>query len=128
MQYSLGALGFSLLPSLARDFGITSWTGMVALLALFQFAGAVHFLRRHRGLVRSGDASRSTTLWAVGSVTMFLTSAVLAWSVFGGLGGATYYLYHSGVLICLAGVLGRIRRIPAPRSPSCTAGRWSCGA
>jgi len=106
VQYSLGALGFSLLPSLARDFGITSWTGMVSLLALFQFAGAVHFLRRHRGLVRSGDVSRSTTLWAIGSATMFLTSAVLAWSVFGGLGGPTYYLYHFGVLICLLGSLG----------------------
>ena len=106
VQYSLGSLGFSLLPSLARDFGVTSWTAMVGLLALFQFASAVHFLRRHRALLRSGDISRSTTLWVIGSVTMFVTSVVLGWSVFGGLGGATYYLYHFGVLICLLGSLG----------------------
>ena len=106
VQYSLGSLGFSLLPSLARDFGITSWAGMVGLLALFQFTSAVHFLRRHRNLLRSGDTTPSTTLWFVGSATMFLTSAALAWSIFGGLGGPTYYLYHFGVLICLLGSLG----------------------
>ena len=106
VQYSLGALGFSLLPSLMRDFGITSWSGAVALLALFQFTGAVHFLRRHWLLEHSGHPSRSRTVWYVGSVTMFLTSSVLTWSLFGGLGGATYYLYHFGVAVCLLASLG----------------------
>jgi hypothetical protein len=119
VQYSLGCLGFSLLPSLARDFGITSWTGMVALLALFQIASALHFLQRHRALLRSGDTSPSTNLWVVGAVAMFLTAAVLGWSVLGGLGGSTYYLYHFGVVICLLGSLGAfigfLRLDPRPR-------------
>jgi len=57
VQYSLGALGFSLLPSLARDFGATSWSVAVALLALFQVTSAVHFLRRHMLLEQSGKAA-----------------------------------------------------------------------
>ena len=106
VQYSLGALGFSLLPSLLRDFGVTSWGGAVAVLALFQVTSAVHFVRRHILLELSGVASRSKTLWIVGTVIMFLTSALLAWSLFGGLGGPTYYLYHFGVSICLLASLG----------------------
>jgi hypothetical protein len=106
VQYSLGALAFSLLPSLARDFGITSWSGPVVLLALFQFASCVHFLRRHMLLERAGNPSRSRTLWFAGSVTMLLTPAVLAWSLFGGLGGPTYHLYHFGVAVCLLASLG----------------------
>ena len=106
VQYSLGALGFSLLPSLARDFGTTSWSVAVALLALFQFTSAVHFLRRHMLLEHLGNISRSRTLWIVGSVTMFLTSGLLIWSLFGGLGGATYHLYHFGVVVCLLASLG----------------------
>ena len=106
VQYSLGALGFSFLPSLMRDFGITSWVGPVALLALFQFISAVHFLRRHMKLEHTGDASRSRTLWSVGGITTFLTSMALAWSLFGGLGGPTYNLYHFGVLVCLVTSLG----------------------
>lgn len=106
VHYSLGALGFSLLPSLARDLGTTTWNGAVALLALFQFTSAVYFLRRHMLLEHSGNTSRSRTLWSVGSVMMFLTSALLAWSLFGGLGGATYHLYHFGVVVCLLASLG----------------------
>jgi hypothetical protein len=106
VQYSLGALGFSLLPSLLRDFGVTSWSGAVALLVFFQFTSAVHFLRRHMLLEHSGHPSRSKAVWFIGSVTMFLTSSVLAWSLFGGLGGATYQLYHFGVAICLLASLG----------------------
>ena len=106
VQYSLGALGFSLLPSLLRDFGTASWGGAVAVLALFQVTSAAHFVRRHILLERSGVASRSRTLWIVGTVIMFLTSALLAWSLFGGLGGPTYYLYHFGVSICLLASLG----------------------
>ena len=37
---------------------------------------------------------------------MFLTSALLAWSLFGGPGGPTYYLDHFGVSICLLASLG----------------------
>lgn len=106
VQYSLGALGFSLLPSLLRDFGVTSWRGAVMVLALFQVASAVHFLRRHILLEHSGIGSRSKTLWIVGTTIMFLTSALLAWSLIGGLGGPTYYLYHFGVSICLLASLG----------------------
>jgi hypothetical protein len=106
VQYGLGALGFSLLPSVARDFGMLSWTGPVALLAFFQVISAVHFLRRHILLERSGNTSRSKILWIAGSATMFLASAVLTWSLFGGMGGATYHLYHFGVSICLLASLG----------------------
>ncbi len=106
VQYSLGALGFSLLPSLARDFGVTSWSWAIALLSLFQFTSAVHFLRLHMLLGHSGNISRSRLLWVIGSVTMFLTSAVFAWSLFGGLGGASYYLYHFWVAVCLLASLG----------------------
>ena len=106
VQYSLGALGFSLLPSLLRDFGITSWGGAVAVLALFQVTSAVHFLRRHILLEREGFTSHSKTLWIVGSVVMFLTSALLATSIFGGMGGSTYHFYHFGVSICLLASLG----------------------
>ena len=106
VQYSMGALGLSLLPSLLRDFGITSWGSAVVVLALFQVTSAVHFLRRHILLERSGITSRSRTLWIVGTVIMLLTSALLAWSVFGGLGGPTYYLYHFGISICLLASLG----------------------
>jgi hypothetical protein len=106
VQYSLGALAFSLLPSLARDFGITSWSGAVALLALFQFVSCVHFLRAHMLLVHAGNASRSGMLWFSGSVTMLLTPAALAWSLFGGFGGPTYQLYHFGVVVCLLASLG----------------------
>ena len=106
VQYSLGALVFSLLPSVARDFGITSWSWAVALLALFQFTSAVHFVRLHLLLGHSGNISRSGPLWFVGSVTMFLTPALFTWSLFGGLGGATYGLFHFGVVICLLASLG----------------------
>ena len=106
LQYSLGALGFSLLPSLLRDFAVTSWTGAVAALALFQLTSAVHFIRRHFLLEQSGIASRSKPLWIVGSAIMFVTSALLSWSVFGGLGGPTYHLYHFGVAVCLLASLG----------------------
>jgi hypothetical protein len=108
VQYSLGALAlaFALLPSLARDLGITSWRVLIALLVVFQFTSAVHFLRRHMLLEHSGNTSRSRVLWYFGSVTMFLTSAVLAWSLFGGLGGASYYLYHFGFVVCLLASVG----------------------
>ena len=106
VQYSLGALGFSLLPSLLRDFGYMSWTGAVAALALFQVGSALHFLRRHILLERSGFGSQSRMLWIVGSSIMFVTSILLAWSLFGGLGGPTYYLYHFGVAVCLLASLG----------------------
>ena len=106
VHYSLGALAFSILPSLARDLNTTSWSVPIAILALFQFISAVHFLRRHMLLEHSGNASRSRTLWSVGSVMMFLTAAVLTWSLFGGLGGATYHLYHFGVVVCLLASLG----------------------
>lgn len=106
VQYSLGAVGFALLPSLLRDFGITSWGGAFVVLVLFQVTSAVHFLRRNVRLERSGITSHSRTLWIVGSVIMFLTPAALTWSLFGGLGGPTYYLYHFGVSICLLASLG----------------------
>ena len=106
VQYSLGALVFSLLPSVARDFGITSWSWAVALLALFQFTSAVHFVWLHLSLGHSGSISPNGRLWFVGSVTMVLTPAVSVWSLFGGLGGASYGLYHFGVVICLLASLG----------------------
>ncbi len=101
VQYSMGALGFALLPSLLRDFNITSWTGLVVLLALFQFGSGVHFLRRHWQLEHVGNASRSRTIWFLGSLTMFFTSALLIWSTFEMMGGANYYVYHFGVAVCL---------------------------
>ena len=52
VQYSMGALGFSLLPSLLRDFGVMSWAGAIAVLALFQITSAVHFLRHNILLTR----------------------------------------------------------------------------
>jgi hypothetical protein len=118
VQYSLGSLGFSLLPSFARDFGVTSWEVAVGLLAMFQVVSGAHFLRRHLMLVRSGVASRSAALWLIGSLVMILTPAVLIWSLFGGLGGPTYYLYHFGVLVCLlasiASFVGFLRLDPRP--------------
>jgi hypothetical protein len=118
VQYSLGSLGFSLLPSVARDFGITSWGGAVGLLALFQIISGVHFLRRHLMLGRSGDFSHSATLWLIGTVVMILTPAILIWSLFGGLGGPSYRLYHFGVSVCLlasiASFVGFLRLDPRP--------------
>ena len=56
------------------------------------------------------------TLWFIGSVIMIVTPAVLLWSLFGGLGGPTYYLYHFGVLVCLlasiASFVGFLRLSP----------------
>ena len=118
VQYSLGSLGFSLLPSFARDFGVTSWGGAIGLLAMFQVISGAQFLRRHLVLSRSGDTSRSAVLWLIGSVIMILTPAVLLWSLLGGLGGPTYYLYHFGVLVCLlasiASFVGFLRLNPRP--------------
>ena len=105
VQYSLGALGFAFLPSLARDLGITSWSWAVALLALFQITSAVHFLRLHLSLRHSGSTSPSKPLWFIGSAMMFLTPAAFVWSLFGGLGGASYDLYHFGVVVCLVASL-----------------------
>src|SRR5262249_25038410 len=113
VQYSLGALAFSLLPSLARDFGITSWSGAVALLAVFQFTSCVHFFRAHMSLERTGNVSRSRTLWFAGLVTMLLTPAALAWSLFGGLGADLSPLS----LWCRTlspGIPRRFCRVPAP--------------
>jgi len=122
VQYSLGALGFSLLASLLRDFGVTSWGIAVASLVLFQGISVVHFFRRHRQLEHYGNASRSKTLWHVGSVTMVLTATLLIWSLFGGLGGPSYHLYHFGVVICLLASLGAfvgfLRLEPRPEQPS----------
>ena len=73
---------------------------------MFQIISGVHFLGRHLVLGRSGVPSHSTTLWLIGSVIMILTPAVLIWSLFGGLGGPTYNLYHFGVSICLLASLG----------------------
>jgi len=106
VQYSLGALGFSLLPSLLRDFNLMSWSAAIAVLAVFQLVSVIHFIRRHLALERSGNISRSRTVWFIGSVTMLLTSALLIWSLFGGLGGPTYHLYHFGVAVCLLASLG----------------------
>lgn len=118
VQYSLGSFGFSLLPSFARDFGVTSWGWAIGLLAMFQVISGAHFLRRHLVLSRSGVPSPSVTLWLIGSVTMILTPAVLIWSLFGGVGGPTYYLYHFGVLVCLlasiAAFVGFLRLDPRP--------------
>jgi hypothetical protein len=106
VQYSLGALGFSLLPSLLRDFDVTSWVVPVASLVLFQLISVVRFSRRHMLLESSGNTSRSRTLWIIGTITMILTAALLAWSLFGGLGGPSYRLYHFGVVVCLLASLG----------------------
>ncbi|HTP46102.1 MAG TPA: hypothetical protein VMQ50_04180 [Casimicrobiaceae bacterium] len=106
VQYSLGALAFALLPSIARDFGVTSWGEVVVLLAAFQVISVGQFLRRHMALERSGTSSRSRTLWFIGSIIMILTPLFLVWSVFGGIGGATYQLYHFGVAVCLLAALG----------------------
>lgn len=106
VQYSLGSLAFSLLPSILRDFGITSWGFAVGLLALFQIFSVVRFLRRHLKLDRSGASSHSATLWFVGSVIMILTPVFLIWSLFGAVGGPTYQLYHLGVSVCLLASLG----------------------
>jgi hypothetical protein len=105
VQYSLGSLGFSLLPSIARR-RRNLMGGAVGLLAIFQVISVVHFLRRHLALDRSGVSSRSTTLWFIGSVIMILTPAFMVWSLFGGLGGPTYQLYHLGVVVCLLASLG----------------------
>ncbi len=106
LQYSLGALAFSLLPSLMRDLGVVSWEVAVASLVLFQVVSVVHFTRRHVSLESSGSTSRSRTLWLVGSVAMCSTAALLTWSLFGGLGGPSYRLYHFGVSVCLLASLG----------------------
>jgi hypothetical protein len=49
---------------------------------------------------------------------MILTPAILIWSLFGGLGGPTYNLYHFGVSVCLlasiASFVGFLRLDPRP--------------
>lgn len=106
LVYSLGALAFALLPSLLHDLGVSSWGAQVALLAAFHLISAVRFLRRHFSLLRQGEASHSTILWAGGSILMFLTPVVLIWSLAGGLGGPSYAVYHAGVLVCLLASVG----------------------
>jgi hypothetical protein len=106
LDYSLGALGFALLPSLLHDLGVYSWGALVALLAAFHLISAIRFLRHHFLLLRSGSASHSALLWAVGSVLMVLTPVVLIWSLLGGLGGPSYAVYHAGVLVCLLASVG----------------------
>lgn len=101
LTYSLSALGFSLLPSILRDLGLRSWGGAIALLALFHVIGAALFIGRHVLLTRSGFASPSRALWYVVSSVMCLTAAVLIWSLFGGMGGPSYNVYHLGVMVCL---------------------------
>lgn len=80
LSYCLSALGFSVLPTVLRDFGVDSWGGAIALLAAFHVICAAFFLNRHIALSRAGDSSRSQALWYIGASLMSVTPAILVQS------------------------------------------------
>jgi hypothetical protein len=101
ITYSLGALFFSLLPSILRDVGASSWESPILALLIFLTAIGVVILRRNLQLVSAGVPAPNQTIWVLGTVVVLATVATLGWSLVGGLGGPSYRLYHLGVVVCL---------------------------
>ena len=106
LTYSLASLLFSLLPGMLRDFAVEPWRVSIALQAAFHAVGLVVFVGRHVSLTRAGMRSQSNALWVTISAVMAFTFAALCWSLLGGLGGASYRVYHFGVVACLLVAVG----------------------
>ena len=101
ITYGLGALAFSLLPSLLRDLGLHSWAAPMLALATFHLVAYGLFLRRSFSLTAAGDPTPNAASWVVGSVVTAISLIVLFWGATGGLGGPSYRLYHFGAVACL---------------------------
>ncbi len=101
VSYGLGALAFSLLPSVFRDLGVTSWATLMLILALFHLVTFGLFLRLHFILNASGHPTPNFALWVLAGLITSATVVVLIWGAVGGLVGPGYQLYHLGVVACL---------------------------
>ncbi len=101
ITWSLGALFFSLLPSLLIDLGVTSWAAPISTLALFLIVATASALRQNLKLVADGFPATTQLTWVLGTLIGFGTVGVLAYGVAGGLGGPTHRLYHFGVGVSL---------------------------
>ena len=101
ISYGLGALFFSLLPSILRDIAVASWAPAMLILALFHFVTFGLSLRRHFILTASGDPTRNAGSWVLLGLITGVTLVVLIWGAAGGLAGPSYQLYHLGVVACL---------------------------
>ena len=100
LGYSLNALLLSLIPSLAADVGIVSWSVPIVLFLLTASAVAYFVARENRKLRAAGHAPRALATWII--------SWVLAWAAIGvlvlgfvGIWVAPSGAYHFGVCIVL---------------------------
>jgi hypothetical protein len=101
VSYGLGALAFSLLPSVLLDIGVASWIPAILMLALFHSVTFGLAVRRHFILGASGDPTPNPASWVLGGLITGVTLVVLIWGATGGLAGPSYRVYHFGVVACL---------------------------